>query len=57
LSIKKEIVSLIEQEIILHYYLQKGMNEWSFSKDPSILESIKLLESPQKFKAILTTKN
>ena len=54
---KKEIVALLEQEIILHYYLQKGVNEWSFSKDPFILEGIKLAESPQKFKAILTTKN
>jgi carboxyl-terminal processing protease len=48
---------LIEQEIILHYYLQKGVNQWSFSKDPVILESLNLFNQPQKFQEILAKKN
>lgn len=50
LAHKQEIISLIEQEIILHYYLQKGVNQWSFSKDPVILESLNLFNQPQNFK-------
>jgi carboxyl-terminal processing protease len=53
LAHKQELTSLIEQEIILHYYLQKGVNQWSFSKDPVILESLDLFNQPQKFQAIL----
>lgn len=53
---KKEIIGLIEQEIVLHYYLQKGVNQWSFSKDPFILESLTLLDQPLKFQAILENK-
>jgi carboxyl-terminal processing protease len=54
---KSQINSLIEQEIILHYYLQKGVNQWSFSKDPVILESLNLFNQPEKFQAILAKKN
>ena len=56
-NFKQEIISLIEQEIILHYYLQKGVNQWSFSKDPVILESLNLFNQPQKFQEILAKKN
>jgi carboxyl-terminal processing protease len=48
---------LIEQEIILHYYLQKGVNQWSFSKDPVILESLNLFNQPEKYQAILAKKS
>lgn len=54
---KQEITLLIEQEIILHFYLQKGVNQWSFSKDPVILESLNLFNQPQKFQALLAQKN
>jgi len=57
LAHKQEIISLIEQEIILHYYLQKWVNQWSFSKDPVILESLNLFNQPQKFQAILAKKS
>ncbi len=53
---KKEITTLLEQEIVLHYYLQKGVNQWSFSKDPFILESLVLFDQPQKYEAILAIK-
>jgi carboxyl-terminal processing protease len=57
LAHKQEIIALLEQEIILHYYLQKGVNQWSFSKDPVILESLNLFNQPQKFQAILAKKS
>jgi carboxyl-terminal processing protease len=56
LAHKQEITTLIEQEIVLHYYLQKGLNQWSFSKDPAILESLYLFNQPQKFQALLANK-
>jgi carboxyl-terminal processing protease len=52
-SNKKEITKLLEAEIILHYYFQKGVKEWSFTKDESILESIKLFDQPEKYQSIL----
>ena len=50
----KEITPLLEQEIIMHYYLQKGLNTWSTRKDPSILMAIDLLGKPTKFASILS---
>ncbi len=53
LKYKTEIKELIEQEIITHYYLQNGAKEWSISKDKMIQESIKLLQKPIQYQAIL----
>lgn len=53
---QSDIITLLEQEIVQHYYLQKGMNEWSFSKDPSIREAIKLFEQNTRFQSILAGK-
>lgn len=50
----QEITPLLEQEIIMHYYLQKGLNTWSTRKDPSILAAIDLLSKPTKFASILS---
>lgn len=49
-----EITPLLEQEIIMHYYLQKGLNTWSTRKDPSILSAIDLLGKPTKFATLLS---
>jgi carboxyl-terminal processing protease len=49
-----EITPLLEQEMIMHYYLQKGLNTWSTRKDPSILTAIDLLGKPTKFASILS---
>lgn len=51
-----DISNLLEQEIVQHYYLQKGMNEWSFSKDPSIREAVKLFDQTERFQSILAGK-
>ncbi|TBH76002.1 S41 family peptidase [Aquirufa nivalisilvae] len=53
---QSDISTLLEQEIVQHYYLQKGMNEWSFSKDPSIREALKLFEQNNRFQSILAGK-
>lgn len=50
----KELIPLLEQEMLMHYYLQKGLNAWSVRKDPSILAAIELLGKPTKFASILT---
>lgn len=49
-----EVKPLLEQEIIMHYYLQKGLNSWSVRRDPTILAAVELLGKPNKFAAILT---
>ncbi len=50
----QEIAPLLEQEIIMHYYLQKGLNTWSTRKDPSIQAAVDLLGKPTKFASILS---
>ncbi len=50
----QELKPLLEQEMIMHYYLQKGLNAWSVCRDPTILAAIELLGKPTKFASILT---
>ena len=40
---KKVIAALLEQEIVHHYYLKKGINEWSFKYDPTLLKGLELI--------------
>ena len=40
---QKVISGLLEQEIVHHYYLKKGINEWSFENDPSLLKGVELI--------------
>jgi carboxyl-terminal processing protease len=56
LANKEEIKHLLAQEIILHTYLQKGVNLWSNVHDPAINAGIKLLQNPTNYRTILTTK-
>lgn len=50
----QELKPLLEQEMIMHYYLQKGLNAWSVRRDPTILSAVELLGKPAKFASILT---
>jgi carboxyl-terminal processing protease len=52
-----EIKTLLEQEIMMHYYLQKGINAWSTRKDPSVLAAIDLLDKPTKFASTLSRRD
>ncbi|MEN9960327.1 MAG: hypothetical protein RL045_578 [Bacteroidota bacterium] len=48
LSVNRKVISaLLEQEIVHHYYLKKGINEWSFEHDPSLLKGLELITSIQ----------
>ena len=42
---KKVLSALLEQEIVHHYYLKKGINEWSFEHDPTLLKGLELISS------------
>lgn len=53
LKFKEEIKTLLEQEIVVHYYLQKGTREQSFAKDPEIQEALKLFRDMNRYKTIL----
>jgi carboxyl-terminal processing protease len=50
---KDEIKTLLEQEIVLHAYLQKGLREQSFAKDIEIQEALKLFTNMSKYHSIL----
>jgi carboxyl-terminal processing protease len=52
-----EVKTLLEQEIMMHYYLQKGINAWSTRKDPSVLAAIDLLDKPTKFASTLSRRD
>jgi carboxyl-terminal processing protease len=53
MKFKDEIKTALEQEIIVHYYLQKGTREQSFAKDPEIQRALKLFSDMPKYQAIL----
>ncbi|MEY3956129.1 MAG: hypothetical protein RLZ73_583 [Bacteroidota bacterium] len=42
---KKVIEGLLEQEIVHQYYYKKGINEWSFEHDPTLLKSLELIKN------------
>ncbi|MFT4032910.1 MAG: S41 family peptidase [Siphonobacter sp.] len=56
LKFKDEIKYLLEQEIILRYYLQKGLREHSFSKDPEIQSALQLFKDTNRYQSILKGK-
>jgi carboxyl-terminal processing protease len=53
---KAEIKEILEQEIVAHYYLDKGKIEATFDDDQEILEAIKVLNDKAKFDKILLGK-
>jgi len=56
MTFKPEIKSLLEQELAAHYYLQKGMKEASFSRDPEIKAALDLFKDMGRYQAILKAK-
>jgi carboxyl-terminal processing protease len=50
---KEEIKTALEQEIVVHYYLQKGTREQSFAKDPEIQSALKLFNDMPRYQNIL----
>lgn len=50
---KKQIQTLLEEEIASRYYLEKGSVESVFDEDPDIAEAIEVLNSTGKYSEIL----
>ncbi len=53
---KPEIKRILEEEIVKHYYLEKGMREASFENDVEVKEALALLKNPVKYQEILKIK-
>ncbi len=51
---KTEITGLLEQEIALRFYLQRGLIESTFDKDPDILKAIDILDDTATYQSILS---
>ena len=52
-AFKNELKAELEQEIVGHYYLQKGMKEASFEADPELKAALDLFKDMPKYQAIL----
>ena len=50
---KNEIRLILEDEIVGRYYFQKGKIAHSLIEDPFILEAVKILNDPSRYKSIL----
>ena len=53
---KAEIKMLLEEEIIKHYYLEKGMREASFNEDAEVKAALALFKDPALYTEILKGK-
>ncbi len=51
---KQEIIDLIEEEIVRHYYYQKGRFEIAFSNDNEIKEAVQVLSDPFRVSKLLS---
>ena len=51
---KKEIIQLLESEIIVRYYYQKGRIELNFKHDDDIQKAVTVLQSKDDYKKYLT---
>ncbi len=56
MKFKEEIKTALEQEIVVHYYLQKGTREQSFAKDAEIQASLQLFKDMNRYQTILKVK-
>ncbi len=50
---KKEVKSLLEEEIVKHYYLEKGYKEASFRNDQELKTALELLKDMPRYQSIL----
>ncbi|CAG5010591.1 hypothetical protein DYBT9275_04767 [Dyadobacter sp. CECT 9275] len=53
---KGEIKKILEEEIIKHYYLEKGMREASFQDDPEVKAALTLFKDTGRYSSILKNK-
>jgi len=50
---KTEIKKILEEEILKHYYLEKGVREASFNEDAEVKEALKLFKDNSRYLEIL----
>ena len=56
ITFKREIKELLEQEIVTHYYLQKGAKEASFAADNEMKAALELFKDMPRYQSILKKK-
>ena len=52
-NFKDQIKLLLEKEIVLHYYLEKGAVELEFKNDDEVKKAIEVLNNSSEYKKIL----
>ncbi len=53
ITFKEEIKMLLEQEIASRFFLQRGLIESTFNKDPDILEAVNVLRDEERYAELL----
>ncbi len=53
ITFKEEIKMLMEQEIASRFFLQRGLIESTFNKDPDILEAVNVLRDEERYAKLL----
>lgn len=53
MNFKKEVKSILEQEITSRYYLQEGAIESTFKEDLDILTAVEVLQDAERYQSIL----
>ncbi|MPR34624.1 S41 family peptidase [Salmonirosea aquatica] len=53
---KDEIKALLQEEIVKHYYLEKGMKEASFNNDPEMKAALALYKDMDRYNELLKAK-
>jgi carboxyl-terminal processing protease len=53
---KSEIKALLEDEIVKHYYLERGMKEASFNHDPEMKAALELYKDMNRYNELLKAK-
>lgn len=53
---KEEIKAMLQEEIVKHYYLERGLKEASFSQDPEMTAALELYKDMTKYNALLQGK-
>lgn len=56
ISYRDEIQMLLEQELAGRYFLEKGIIESTFGKDPDVQTAIEVLNDPERYNKILSGK-
>lgn len=53
---KDELMALLQEEIVKHYYLEKGMKEASFNNDAEMKAALALYKDMDRYESLLKPK-